>query len=58
MALTLSLLSEDADLAPFFVFQGALKAKKGVTETIHGQNFASVKDIWAEIVEADILLYL
>lgn len=58
MALALSLLSEGADLALFFVFQGALLAKKGVAETIHGENFAPVKDLWPEILEADIPMYL
>ena len=58
MALALSLLSEGADLAVFFIFQGALMAKKGVAESIHGQNFAPVKDLWPEILEADIPMYL
>ena len=58
VALALSLLSEDADLALFFVFQGALMAKKGVAETIHGQNFAPVSDMWPEILDADIPMYL
>lgn len=58
VALALSLLTEDADLALFFIFQGALLAKKGVAETIHGQNFAPVKDLWDEILEADIPMYL
>jgi len=58
MALALSLLSEGADLALFFIFQGALMAKKGLAESIHGQNFAPVKDLWPEILEADIPMYL
>lgn len=58
MALALSLLSENADLALFFIFKGALMAKKGVAETIHGQNFAPVKDMWPEILEANIPMYL
>ncbi len=58
VALALSLLTEDADLALFFIFQGALMAKKGVAETIHGQNFAPVKDLWAEVLEANIPMYL
>lgn len=58
VALALSLLSEGADLAMFFVFQGALMAKQGVAETIHGQNFAPVKDLWLEILEAKVPMYL
>lgn len=58
MALALSLLSEGTDLALFFIFQGALMAKKGVAESIHGQNLAPVKDLWPEILEADIPMYL
>lgn len=58
MALALSLLCEGVDLALFFVFQGALMAKNGVAESIHGQNFAPVKDLWPEILEAKIPMYL
>lgn len=58
MALALSLLSERADLALFFIFQGALMVKKGVAESIHGSNFAPVKDLWPEILEAKIPMYL
>lgn len=58
VALALSLLGEDVDLALFFIFQGALLAKKGVAESIHGRNFAPVKDMWPEIIEAGIPMYL
>ncbi len=58
VALALSLLTEDADLALFFIFQGALMAKKGVAETIHGQNFAPVKDLWPDVLAANIPMYL
>ena len=58
VALALSLLAEDADLALFFIFQGALMAKEGVAETIHGQNFAPVKDLWPAVLEANIPMYL
>jgi uncharacterized protein involved in oxidation of intracellular sulfur len=58
VALALSLLAEDVDLALFFVFQGALLAKKGVAETIHGHNFAPVKDLWPDVLEANIPMYL
>ena len=58
IALALSLLYEEVDLALFFIFQGALMAKKGVAETIHGQNFAPVRDMWPEILEANIPMYV
>lgn len=58
MALALSLLTEGADLALFFIFQGALMAKKGVAETIHGQNFAPVKDLWPDIIGSNIPMYV
>lgn len=58
MALALSLVSEEADLALFFIFQGALMAKKGVAESIHGKNFAPVRDLWPEILEAGIPMYV
>jgi len=58
MALALSLLSEGADLALFFIFQGALMAKKGVAESIHGQNFAPVSDLWPEILNENVPMYL
>lgn len=58
IAMALSLLSEDADLAMFFIFQGALMAKKGVAETIHGQNLTPVKDLWPELIAANIPMYL
>ena len=58
MALALSLISEGAELAIFFIFKGALLAKKGIAESIHGQNFAPVSDLWPEILEANIPMYL
>jgi uncharacterized protein involved in oxidation of intracellular sulfur len=58
VALAISLLSEEVDLALFFVFQGALLAKKGLAETIHGQNFAPVKDLWPDLIAAKIPMYL
>jgi len=58
MGLALSLISEGADLAMFFVFEGAFLAKKGVAETIQGHNFAPVSDMWPEILEAGVPMYL
>lgn len=58
MALALSLLAEGADLALFLIFEGALIARKGIAETIHGRNFAPVKELWPEILAAEIPMYL
>lgn len=58
LGLALSLISDGVDLALFFIFDGALLAKKGVAESIHGQNFAPAKDLWPEIVNANIPMYL
>jgi len=58
VALAVSLLAEGADLAIFFIFQGALLAQKGVAETIHGQNLAPVKDLWPDVIGAQIPMYL
>jgi uncharacterized protein involved in oxidation of intracellular sulfur len=58
IALAASLLSEDSDLAIFFTFEGALMAKKGVAETIEGENFTPVREIFPMILEAGVPLYL
>ncbi len=58
IALAVSLVSEGADLAFFFTFEGALLAKKGVAETIEGRNFTPVRDLFPMILEAGVPLYL
>ncbi|GAB4336788.1 MAG: hypothetical protein Kow0089_07460 [Desulfobulbaceae bacterium] len=58
LALALSLLSEGTDLAMFFIFQGALLAKEGVVESIHGRNFAPAGELWPEIRAAGIPMYV
>ena len=58
MALALSLISEGADLALFFIYEGAMMVKSGVAESIHGQNFTPVKDLWPEILAAKIPMYV
>ena len=58
IALAVSLLSEGAELAIFFTFEGALLAKKGVAETIEGRNFTPVKDLFPMILEEKVPLYL
>jgi predicted peroxiredoxin len=58
IALAVSLVSEGADLAFFFTFEGALLARKGVAETIEGRNFTPVRDLFPMILEAGVPLYL
>jgi len=58
VALAVSLLSEGVDLMLFFTFQGALLAKKGVAETVEGENFTPVRELFPMILEAKIPLYL
>lgn len=58
IALAVSLLSEGADLAIFFTFEGAHMAKEGVAETIEGRNFTPVRDLFPMILEAKVPLYL
>jgi predicted peroxiredoxin len=58
VALAASLISESADLAIFFTFEGAMMAKKGVAETIEGENFTPVRDLFPMILEAKVPLYL
>ena len=58
IALAVSLLSEGADLAIFFTFEGANLAKKGVAETVEGRNFTPVRDLFPMILEEKVPLYL
>ena len=58
VAMALSLLSEDADLVIFFIFEGAMLAKKGVAETIEGRNFAPVRDLFPSLLEEEVPMYL
>jgi predicted peroxiredoxin len=58
IALAASLLSEEADLIIFFIFEGAMLAKKGVAETIAGRNFAPVRDLFPMLLEEKVPMYL
>lgn len=58
IALAVSLLSEGAQVAIFFTFDGALLARKGVAETVEGRNFTPVRELFPMILEAKIPLYL
>lgn len=58
IAMAVSLLSEDCEVALFFIFEGAHLARKGVAETIHGRNFAPVKDLFPTLLEEGVPMYL
>ncbi|MBU0730813.1 MAG: DsrE family protein [Proteobacteria bacterium] len=58
IAMAVSLLSEEADLVIFFIFEGAMLAKKGVVETIEGKNFAPVRDLFPTLLEEKVPLFL
>jgi len=58
VALAVSLISDGADVALFFTFDGALLAKKGVAETVSGRNFTPVRELFPMILEAKIPLFL
>ena len=58
IGLALSLLSEEADLVIFYIFEGAHLARKGVAETIEGRNFAPVRDMFPTLLEEKVPMYL
>lgn len=58
VALAVSLLSEGADLVIFYIFEGALLAKKGVAETIEGRNLAPVRDLFPMLLEEKVPMFL
>jgi predicted peroxiredoxin len=53
-----SLLSEGADLAFFFVFEGAKMARKGVAETIAGEHMTPVRELFPLVLEAELPMYV
>jgi predicted peroxiredoxin len=58
IALAASLISEGADLALFFVFEGAMMARKGVGDIIEGRNLTPVRDLFPMVLEAGIPMYV
>ena len=58
IALAVSLISEGADVALFFTFDGALLARKGVAETVEGRNFTPVRELFPMLLDAKAQLYL
>ncbi|KPJ98580.1 MAG: hypothetical protein AMJ60_07735 [Desulfobacterales bacterium SG8_35] len=53
-----SLLGEGADLALFFVFEGAKMARRGVAETIEGDHMTPVRELFPMVLEAEIPMYV
>ena len=58
VGMAVSLLSEGADLALFFVFEGAKMARKGVAETIEGEHMAPVRELFPMVLEADLPIFV
>jgi len=58
IAFAASLQSEGADLIIFYIFEGAMLAKKGMAETIRGRNFAPVADLFPLLLEEKVPMYL
>ncbi len=58
IALAASLISEGADLALFFIFEGAMMARRGVAETIEGRHLTPVRELFPMVLEARIPMYV
>lgn len=52
------LMVEGADVALFFMCEGAKLMQKGVAETIEGQNIAPVRDLMPIIMDGEPQLYV
>ena len=58
VGMAVSLLSEGADLALFFVFEGAKMARKGVAEQIEGEHMTPVRELFPMLLEAEPSMYV
>jgi predicted peroxiredoxin len=58
IGMAVSLLSEGADLALFFVFEGAQMARNGQAETIAGEYMTPVKELFPLLLEAEPPMYV
>ena len=56
--MAVSLLSDGADLALFFIFEGAKMARIGVAETIAGEYMTPVRELFPMLLEADLPMYV
>ena len=53
-----ALLGDGADLAVFFVFEGAKMARTGVAETIEGAHMTPVRDLLPLVLDAGLPMYV
>ena len=53
-----SLISDGADLALFFVFEGAKMARKGIAETIEGAHMTPVREMFPMILEENLPMFV
>ena len=58
VGMAVSLLSDGADLALFFVFEGAKMARKGIAETIEGEYMTPVRELFPMVLEAELPMYV
>ena len=58
VGMAVSLISEGADLALFFVFEGAKIARRGVAETIEGDHMTPVRELFPMVLEAGLPMYV
>jgi predicted peroxiredoxin len=58
VGMAVSLLGEGADLAFFFVFEGAKMARKGIAETIEGDHMTPVRELFPMLLEAEVPMYV
>jgi len=58
VGMAVSLLGEGADIALFFVFEGAKMARRGVAESIAGEHMTPVRDLFPMILEAELPMYV
>jgi len=58
VGMAVSLISEGAELALFFVFEGAKMARKGVAETITGEHMTPVRELFPMLLEAELPMYV
>ena len=58
VGMAVSLLSDGADLALFFVFEGAKMARKDVAETIAGDYMTPVRELFPMLLEANLPMFV
>ena len=58
VGMAVSLLGEGADLALFFVFEGAKMARTGVAETIAGEYMTPVRELFPMLLDGELPMYV